>query len=163
MKKKSCKKKTFAEKAYTGTRVDYGYTQRQITKMLEAIGIDKIRITQEGNDFALEFFAQLRKGEAPRKVKINVPFTPELEDTYQAKQHKKDVLFRVLFHHLKDKFVAINRGLKEFEEEFLSDLMINHNGREVRLGDVLVPKYKKMLEKGDVAVFRIEAEAEVNK
>lgn len=156
MKKKPAPK-TFVDKAYTLTKVDYSYTQNQISKMLESIGIDKIRLTQEGNDFSLEFLVQLRRNEAKRKIKINVPYTPELEDTQKTKEQKKNVLFRVLYHHLKSRFVAVNRGLREFEEEFLPDLVIVHNGEEARLGDVLVPRYKKMLKNDKVAVFKIEA------
>ena len=154
MRKK--RERTFAEKAYTTTQLDCGYTQDQIVKMLQEIGITKIRINREGEDYSLEFLAQVRRGEAPRHVKINVPYTPELDDTVKQKQQKKNVLFRVLFYHLKDKFVAIDRGLKEFEQEFLSDLMVESDGVKVRLGDLIVPKYKEMLKEGQVAVFRIK-------
>ena len=126
--------------------------------MMNEIGINDVRITQVGNDFMLEFMAKMRHNEQPRLVRINIPFTPELEDTEKQKKRKKNVLFRVLFYHLKDKFVAISRGLREFEEEFLPDLVVQHNGKQERLGDILVPKYKKMLQKGSVAIFRINEE-----
>jgi hypothetical protein len=145
----------FTEKAYMTTRLDYGYTQEKIVEMLKEIGIQEVRIVQEGNDYVLDFMAKMRKNEAPRMVRINIPYTPELTETLKQKQHKKNVLFRVLFYHLKDKFVAINRGLKEFEEEFLADLVVQEGGQLKRLGDIIVPKYKKMLKDGDVAVFKI--------
>lgn len=148
----------FAEKAYKTTRLDYGYTQEKIVEMLKEIGIVDVRITQEGNDYVLDFLAKLRRNEAPRMIRINIPYTPELSETIKQKQQKKNVLFRVLFYHLKDKFVAINRGLKEFEEEFLADLVVEENGQLKRLGDILVPKYKKMLKEGEVAVFKINGE-----
>ena len=153
--KKLATKKPFAEKAYTTTRLEFGQTQQQITTMLEEIGITKIRISKVGNDYQLEFIAKLRHNEASRMVRINIPYTPELEDTEKQKQHKQDVLFRVLFYHLKDKFVALNRGLKEFAEEFLADLVVEVGGKQQRLGDVLVPKYKEMLKAGNMAIFKI--------
>lgn len=161
MKKKDTK--SFAEKAYMTTQLDYGYSQQRIIEMMNELGITDVRITQVGNDFMLEFMARLRHQEAPRMVRINIPYTPELEDTDKQKQRKKNILFRVLFYHLKDKFVAINRGLKEFEEEFLADLVVEENGEQKRLGDILVPKYKKMLKEREVAIFRInEAKNERN-
>ena len=149
--------KPFTEKAYTSTQLDHNYSQTKIMEMMKQIGIKDVRITQVGNDFMLEFVAQLRHDEAPRMVRINVPYTPELDDTLKQQQQKKDVLFRVLFYHLKDKFIAINRGLKVFEEEFLSDLVVEQNGKQVRLGDLLVPKYKKMLKESNIAVFKIKS------
>jgi len=147
---------TFADKAYKTTRLDYGYTQEKIMEMMSDIGILKVRIEEEGEDFVLEFMARLRHNEAERMVRINIPHTPELEDTIRQAQNKKNVIFRVLFYHLKDKFIAINRGLKEFEEEFLADLVVEENGEMKRLGDILVPKYKNMLRQGNKAVFKIK-------
>jgi len=147
---------TFADKAYKTTRLDYGYTQEKIMEMMADIGILKVSIEKEGNDFVLEFMAKLRYNEAERMVRMNIPYTPELEDTIRQAQNKKNVIFRVLFYHLKDKFIAINRGLKEFEEEFLADLVVEENGEMKRLGDILVPKYKNMLKQGNKAVFKIK-------
>lgn len=152
MKRKKIKR-NFAEKAYQTTEVDKEITQGQITKMLEQLGIENIRVTQQGNDYRIEFLVRLRHDESPRKVRIDVPFTPELEDKTIDITRKKNILFRVLYWHLKDKFVAVYNGLKEFEEEFLADLVIVHNGKEQRLGDVIVPKYKQQLKKGKVAVL----------
>jgi len=147
---------SFADKAYKTTRLDYRYTQDKIMDMMGQIGILKVRIEEEGEDYVLEFMAKLRHNEAERLVRMNLPHTPELEDTIKQAQNKKNVLFRVLFYHLKDKFIAINRGLKEFEEEFLADLVVEDNGEMKRLGDIIVPKYKNMLKQGDRAIFKIK-------
>ena len=160
---KSRRELSFADKAYKTTRLDYRYTQEKIMDMMEQSGILKVRIEKEGEDFVLEFMAKLRHNEAERMVRMNIPYTPELEDTVRQAQNKKNVLFRVLFYHLKDKFIAINRGLKEFEEEFLADLVIEDNGVMKRLGDVIAPKYKAMLRHSNKAVFKIKAGNEVKK
>lgn len=155
MSKKKKVYRNFAEKAYKSTQLDHGYTEAKIRGMLMELGINDIRITQVGNDYHLEFLVKLQFNEAPRKVRIDIPFTPELEDTVKQKKRKKDALFRVAFYHLKDKFVAVYNGLKEFEEEFLADLVIVHEGREQRLGDVIVPKYKAQLKNSKVAILKI--------
>jgi hypothetical protein len=152
--------KTFAEKAYTTTRLDVSYTEEKIIEMLKEIGITEVRFFREGNDYSVEFMARLRRDEFPRTVKINIPYTPDLDKTEKQKEQQKKTLFRVLFYHLKDKFIAINRGLKEFEEEFLADLVVEVDGERKRLGEVLVPKYKKMLKAREVAVFKIKGSQE---
>lgn len=147
--------KTFAEKAYKQTKVDYSLTQGKIVDMLNELNITNVRITQQGTDYSVEFLVRLQPNESFRKVRINVPFTSELGESI-SKQHKhKNQIFRVLYYHLKDKFVAVQNGLKEFEEEFLADLVIISNGKEQRLGDVIVPHYKSQLKEGKVAVLRI--------
>lgn len=145
-------KKNFAERAYQTTTVDINFSEGQIIKMLESLGIVNIQITRVASDYRLEFFAQLRKDEMARKVRIDIPFMKELEDKNVDIEHKKNVLFRVLYWHLKDRFVAIQNGLREFEEEFLSDLVVMYNNKEVRLGSILVPQYKKQLKDNKLAV-----------
>ncbi len=149
------RKKPFSQTAYTGTQVEAEHTQEQIVKMLEQLGITHVRITKRGSDYEVEFLVKLRNNEGQRKVRINLPVNLELEDREMNKDRKKNIMFRVLFHHLKDKFVVIQRGLKEFEEEFLADLVIISNGEERRLGDVIVPQYKAQLKGAKVAVLNI--------
>ena len=123
--------------------------------MLNDIGIHDIRITNENDDYSLEFMVKLKHNEFARKVRINIPFTTELRDTIRKKEQRKRVLFRILFYHLKDKFVAISNGLKEFEEEFLSDLVVIADGKERRLGDIIVPQYKHQLKTNKIAILNI--------
>ena len=149
------KNKTFAEKAYKHTAVDFHTTQGKIVDMLAEINIHDVRITQHGEDYSIEFLVKMQQLESPRKVRMNVPFFSELGEGIRKSQQRKNTIFRVLYHHLKDKFVAVSNGLKEFEEEFLADLVIISNGKEQRLGDVIVPRYKKQLKDQKVAVISI--------
>lgn len=160
MRKIRGKQRTFAEKAYQTTQLDFGYTQSKINDMLNELGINDVRITQEGLDYTVEFIVRMRHGESPRKVRINVPFNSNLGESMKKEKRRKNAIFRVLYYHLKDKFVAVQNGLKEFEEEFLADLVIVANGKEQRLGDILVPKYKEMLKSSKVAVFSIKGAEE---
>lgn len=152
------KKYNFAEKAYKTTKLDASYTQGKITEMLQEIGITNIRVTQQGTDYTFEFLAKLQRGDAPRKVRINIPLVPELGEKERKLQRRKDAMFRILYYHLKDKFVAVSNGVKEFEEEFLADLVVVANGKEVRLGDMIVPQYKKQLKDSKIAILSIKSE-----
>ena len=123
--------------------------------MLSSIGISKVRFTKEGNDHVVEFIAKIQKNESSRKVRINVPYTPELEDKNLDVEKQTNILFRVLFYHLKSKFVAIYNGLKEFEEEFLPDLVVLVEGKEVRMGDIIAPQYRQQLKKNKIPVLKL--------
>lgn len=150
-------KKNFAEKAYRYTHIQAGQTQEKLTTMLNEIGITDVRITQQGLDYTIEFIVRMKHGEAPRKVRMNVPFNTELGEDIRRQARRKDAIFRVLYWHIRDKFIAVQNGLKEFEEEFLADLVVMSKGQEIRLGDMLVPRYKEMLKDSKVAVFSIQS------
>lgn len=144
--------KTFAEKAYKHTKLDASYTQERINQMLEELGISQIRITRNGRDYTVEFIVNLYKGESPRKVRINVPVGDVPE---KNKEQQKNALFRVLFYNMKNRFVSVQNGLREFEEEFLSDLVVVVDGEEKRVGDIIAPRYKEMLKANQAPVFHI--------
>jgi hypothetical protein len=147
--------KTFAEKAYKTTKLDYSYSQGKIQDMLGELGIENVRFTQIGSDYSVEFLVKLQPNEHPRKVKIDVPINSELGESIRRQNKKRDAIFRVLYYHLKNRFVVVSNGLREFEEEFLSDLVMVVNGKEQRLGDMLVPKYKAQLKNKPLAVISI--------
>lgn len=149
------KNKSFAEKAYQSTKLDFGYTQSKIQNMLNEVGITNVRITQIGDEYTVEFIVRLRHSEAPRKVRINVPYITESGDSLKKKANKKNALFRVLFYHLKNRFVAVSNGLREFDEEFAQDIVVTVNGKEQRLGDILVPEIKRQLRTNDKVVLKI--------
>lgn len=119
-------KRTFADKAYTITEVEYQDTQVKITKMLESLNINGIRFTKYEGDWKIEFFVNMREGEQPRKVRINIPIDCNYDEKYMSEDQKVNQLFRVVYHNLKNRFVSVTNGLKEFEDEFLSDLVIMH-------------------------------------
>lgn len=153
---KNYKKKTFAEKAYTTTQVDYSKTQVKIIDMLHELGIMNTRITQSGDDYVVEFLVALRENEGARKVRINVPVEYQDWMTSKRRERERDKIFRVLFYNLKNRFVSVTNHLREFEEEFLNDLVIMNNGQEMRIGDLIAPKYKEMLKDNKVAVMHLQ-------
>lgn len=144
-------KKTFAEKAYKLTKVDAEYTQAKIEEMLEDLGITSMRMTKVGGDYVVEFLVNLYHGQTPRKVRINVPI--DYSDDLSGKR-AKDAIFRVLFYNLKNRFVTVTNGLKEFEEEFAMDLVVNINGVEQRIGDIVLPAVKEQLSSGGTILIQ---------
>jgi hypothetical protein len=151
------RKLTFAQKAYLTTKVPAGNTRAQIEKMLEGLNITETRITKVGSDYTVEFLVKMNTQEFPRKIKIDVPINSELGEDLKTAEKKKNMVFRVLYWHLRNKFIAVAKGLKEFEEEFMSDLVIKVGKDEVRLGDIILPKYKAQLKNHAVAVFAIDS------
>lgn len=139
---------SFAEKAYKHTKLDSAYTYNKIEQMLGELGIHDIRITKGKDTHTIEFIVRMYKDSHPSKVRINIPIPESVKD--------KNVLYRVLYNHLKNRFVTIVNGLKDFEEEFLSDLVILHDGKEQRLGDILAPKYKSQLKNSNVVILSIK-------
>jgi hypothetical protein len=123
--------------------------------MLEELGIDKLRITQDGSDYVVEFIAKLSHDQAARKIRINVPINVPLGADARRIKRQKDMVFRVLYYHLKNRFVTIANGLREFDEEFASDIVMVINGQEQRLGDIIVPKIKEQLRADDKVVLKI--------
>ena len=57
-----------------------------------------------------------------------------------------NIIHRILLNHLKAKFVAIGNGLTEFEQEFMSHLVItDKHGKSTTMGEMLLPQYEKNL------------------
>lgn len=148
-------KRTFADKAYTKTTVEYQDTQARIVKMLEQLNINGVRFTKLDDNWTIEFLVYLRENENARKVQIKIPIDSNYDDRYMNEDQKVNQLFRVAFHNLKNRFVSVTNGLKEFEDEFLSDLVIIHNGKEVRIGDILAPQYQSLIKSSSVPVLHL--------
>lgn len=148
-------KKTFAEKAYQYTQIESSKSQEKIENMLEELGIRDVRFTKIGGNYMVEFLVNLHSNENQRKVRIEIP----VEDTWKkGKEGNKDQLFRVLFYNLKNRFVSVVSGLKTFENEFLSDLVIIHQGKEMRIGDVIAPQYAALIKSSSVPVMHLNKE-----
>jgi len=152
--------KSWANKAYRSTQVNWAKTQAAIYKLLGELGIYQIRFTNLRNKFALEFLVELEEGQKPRAVRIVVPIKYDGDD--EVKRTKElNVVHRVLFNHLKAKFIAVQTGLTEFEEEFMAHLLITDaNGNSSTVGDLMLPQYKKAIESGKGGDFKLLSEPE---
>lgn len=148
-------------KPYQGTSVNWAKSQTAIVKLLNSKGIYETRFTNLEDKFALEF----RIGEGKKilfkvgivqglAIRILVPFEKTADDA--KRERHLNQLHRVLFYHIKAKFVAIESGVTEFMEEFMPHLVImDKSGNSTTLGQAILPQYKKNLEEGKGNDFKL--------
>jgi hypothetical protein len=141
--------------AYKGTKVNWAKSQTGIVKLLNSRGIFQTRFTNLADKFAVEFVANLEGVEKPVGVRILVPIHYKGEDENKRGQ-ELNILHRILFYHLKAKFVAIDNGLTEFMEEFMPHLIVmDKNGNSTTLGQTILPQYKKQIDEGKSKDFKL--------
>lgn len=142
--------------AYKSTSVYWGKTQSQIMTMLEQVGINQIRFTSLPDRFVLEFMAQFDERSIPKAVRIIIPLRTKSTDRPEIRNKELNTIHRILLNHLKGKFVAIGNGLTEFEQEFMSHLVVtDKTGKSTTMGEMLLPQYQKNIEGGDTPHFRL--------
>lgn len=116
-------------------------------KMLGEVGIDQIRFTSLPDRFVLEFMAKIDDRSVPRAVRIIIPLRSEKSENPDKRNKELNIIHRILLQHLKAKFVAIGNGLTEFEQEFMSHLVIaDKTGKSTTMGEMLLPQYEKNLD-----------------
>lgn len=144
--------------AYKSTDVPWAKSQSEIYKMLGELGIYEIRFTNMKDRFALEFLVQLEQGAKPRAVRIISPLQ-YTGDNEEKRRKELNITHRMLVAHIKAKFVAIGRGLTEFEQEFMAHLIITDKaGNSRTMGDALLPQYREALESGENKDFKLLGE-----
>ncbi len=143
--------------AYRGTDIPWARSQGEIYKMLNELGIYDIRFTNLKEKFALEFLVELNPGEKPRVVRIISPIK-DTGDSEDKRTRELNITHRMLVAHIKAKFVAIGRGLTEFEQEFMAHLVItDNNGNSRTMGEALLPQYRESIENGENKEFKLLA------
>ena len=141
------KKVSWIENAYKNTSVYWGKSQSDIMKMLAQVGIDEVRFTSLPDRFILEFMAKIDENSIPKAVRIITPIKISAEENPDKRNKELNTIHRILLNHLKAKFVAIGNGLTEFEQEFMSHLVItDKSGRSTTMGEQLLPQYQKNLD-----------------
>src|SRR3990167_5165183 len=137
------KKANWAKGAYRDTDIHWSKSQGKIHQMLGDLGIYEIRFTNLKDKFVLEFLAQVNENEKPRAVRIGLPLQNNTDDE-RKRERELNIVHRILFNHLKAKFVSIQCGLMEFEQEFMAHLVIQDGkGNSRTMGEMLLPEYKK--------------------
>jgi len=122
-------------KEYKNTGVNWAKSQAQIMQLLESRDIEETRFTNlsyetmkraglgmlDGTSaIMLEFFrpTELSDGVAGTiPIRIIIPNIP-------ANEQKKNQAYRVLYWYLKSKFVGVETGLFEFEQEFMAHIAL---------------------------------------
>lgn len=133
------------------TNVYWGKTQAKIMTMLEEIGINQIRFTSLEDRFILEFMTPTDSGnKIPRALRVIIPIQTRPSDDPKKRNTELNIIHRILFNHLRAKFIAVGRGLAEFESEFMAHLVItDKDGNSSTMGEKLLPQYKKNIEGGN--------------
>ncbi len=140
--------------AYSGTTVNWAKSQGAIYKMLNEMGIYDIRFTNLKDKFCLEFIVLLDEGK-PRGVRIVSPLK-YLGDDENKRTKELNITHRMLLAHIKAKFVAIGRGLTEFDQEFMAHLLItDKSGNSRTVGEVLLPQYRQSIDSGENKDFKL--------
>jgi len=150
------KQPTWITSSYKTTQIHWAKSQASIMQMLDQVGINEIRFTSMPDRFVLEFMAKFTETAIPKAVRIVVPLFTKLTDSPETRNKELNIIHRILLNHLKAKFVAIGNGLTEFEQEFMSHLVItDKQGRSTTLGEHLLPQYTANIESGEVVQFRL--------
>ena len=138
------KKANWIENAYKSTSIYWGKSQSDIMKMLVQVGINEVRFTSLPDRFVLEFMAKFDENSIPKAVRIITPIRTSAEENPDKRNKELNTVHRILLNHLKAKFVAIGNGLTEFEQEFMSHLVItDKSGKSTTMGEQLLPQYNK--------------------
>lgn len=101
--------------AYYRTTVPIFKTQNKIHSILQKFNLQGIRFTEYKNIGIIEFILLKNGKELMFRFKYNLPESEPL----------KRQVFRMLFHYLKNRFMAIEFGLVTIEKEFIQELVLN--------------------------------------
>ena len=141
------RKVNWLETAYKNPQVNWAKSQQAIMKLLGDVGIEQIRFTNMPDRHILEFVSKEKK--LPIGVRIVTPLNTSVDDVPEKRTKELNVIHRVLFNHLKAKFLAIYSGPTDFEQEFMAHLIItDKSGGSTTLGEQMLPQFHKHIEGG---------------
>jgi hypothetical protein len=148
------KKTNWIESAYKGTDVHWAKSQTKIMEMLASIGVNQTRFTNLEDRMVLEFVVRMDEVSVPKAVRIITMLSCKVTDDPVKRNKELNIIHRILLGHLKAKFIAVGRGLAEFETEFMGHLVVtDKNGNSTTMAEAILPQYKKNLEDGSMPQF----------
>lgn len=148
------KKISWLENAYQGTMVHWSKSQTKIMEMLNQLDIDQIRFTCLADRFILEFMARLNNNAVPRALRIITALKCKKDDPPEKRNKELNIIHRILYNHLKAKFVSVYNGLTEFEAEFMAHLVVtDKSGKTTTMAEMILPQYEKNLADKTVPQF----------
>ena len=147
---------------YEGTKVPALQTKADIDAMLHEFRIldkDKKKVIAEVKGIrwtdippllpTLEFLVTYETVDGIRKtvgIRIQPPMTAKKirkRGTYII-MNQPDQSMRIMYWYLKSKLESILYGLKDFSQEFLSDILVSlPNGNVETVGDIIIPQIKE--------------------
>ena len=140
-------------RAYKQTKVNWGKSQAQITKLLEGQDVKDVRFTflQSQNQLICEFNypVVIEKKDVNVGVRIVLPIP-------SGDEQARNRIHRALFYYLKTKFEALDFGLVEFIQEFMPHLIIfDKHGNSKTAFQVFNPQYTKGLLTGQQSEIKM--------
>ena len=141
-------------KSYGNTRVHWGKSQADISKLLTGYGVKDTRFTflDSRQEIICEFNYETKISaygvESEQGMNVGVRIItpiPESRDDEQAKNQA----YRVLFYSLKSKFITVTIGQREFVKEFMADLVVfDKKGNSQTMFQAVMPQYVKGIVSG---------------
>ena len=128
---------------YASTKIDIEKSKIQINELLKKFGVSGIQWTWADNIEILRFIHDFEFEGVNRHIGYEIQ-VPEMGikrgRTYEKRLERNDrQAYRIVWHVLKARFVAVESGLKTFEEEFLSDIIYKlPDGRSAKVGDIIL-------------------------
>jgi len=124
-------------KNYKNTSIDWTKTQGEIIRLLEQRGITETRFTNLSYDTMKRTGTKMEKDTCAIMLEFMKPITndnttgilpikiiiPNIPNNEKLKRQA----YRIFWHYLKNKFIGIDCGLIEFEQEFMPHIAIGKN------------------------------------
>jgi len=133
---------------YASTKIDIEKSKIQTNELLKKFGVSGIQWTWVNNIEILRFIHDFEFDGVKHQIGYEMQ-VPEMGikkgPAYEKRLERNDrQAYRIVWHVLKARFVAVESGLKTFEEEFLSDIIYKlPNGRTTKIGDIILNQISK--------------------
>lgn len=128
---------------YASTKIDIEKSKIQTNELLKKFGVSGIQWTWMDNIEILRFIHEFEFEGVKHQIGYEIQ-VPEMGikrgRAYEKRLERNDrQAYRIVWHVLKARFVAVESGLKTFEEEFLSDIIYKlPDGRTAKVGDMIL-------------------------
>jgi len=128
---------------YSSTQVSIEKSKFEINKLLRKFGVKGIQWTWMKNNEVLRFIHEYELNGVNHNLAYEIQI-PEMGIKKGRGYDKKLIqndnqAYRIVWHVLKNRFVAIECGLQTFENEFLSDILYRlPSGKARKIGDIIL-------------------------
>lgn len=138
-------------KNFKNTKIDWGRTQADIIKLLEARGIVETRFTNIGYQTAIKVGLVMKKDTSAIMLEFMKPITLDggmsgilpikmIIPNIPTDEKLKRQAYRIFWHYLKNKFIGIDSSLIEFEQEFMPHIALGRGNMMSNMWQVFKQK-----------------------
>jgi len=140
---------------FKNTKIDWGRSQSDIIKLLEKRGIVETRFTNISYETAIKAGMKMMENTSAIMLEFMKPITQQdgtngilpikmIIPNIPIDEKLRRQAYRIFWHYLKNKFIGIDSGLIEFEQEFMPHIAIGKGDATGTMWNVFE---KKMLPK----------------